>query len=55
MQEVASNRVSLGAPLTVTQGVAFVVGAEAAMNRVKPGVRVRGVGGARSTHVSQGG
>ncbi len=32
-----------------------VVGAIAAMNRVKSGVRERGVAGPRSTHVSQGG
>ena len=54
---VALNWVLLGTPLTVAQGVgvALVVGAIAAMNRVKSGVRERGVAGSRSTHVSQGG
>ena len=54
---VALNWVLLGTPLTVAQGVgvALVVGAIAAMNRVKSGVRDRGVAGSHSTHVSQGG
>jgi drug/metabolite transporter (DMT)-like permease len=54
---VALNWVLLGTPLTVAQGVgvALVVGAIAAMNRVTSGVRERGVAGSHSTHVSQGG
>lgn len=56
MQEATLNWALLGTPLTVTRGVALVVGAMAAMTRVKSGVRERGVAGPRfTTHVSQGG
>jgi drug/metabolite transporter (DMT)-like permease len=50
---VTLNWVLLGQPLTVAQGVgvALVIGAIVAMNRVKSGVRERR---SRSTHVSQG-
>jgi drug/metabolite transporter (DMT)-like permease len=54
---VTLNWVLLGTPLMVAQGVgvALVVGAIAAMNHIKSGVRERGVSGSRSTHLSQGG
>jgi drug/metabolite transporter (DMT)-like permease len=51
---VTLNWLLLGQPLTVAQGVGvvFVVGAIVAMNRVKSGVRQRGV---RIQHLSEGG
>ena len=51
---VTLNWLLLGQPLTVAQGVGvvFVIGAIAAMNRVKSGVRQRGV---RVEHLSEGG
>ena len=51
---VTLNWLLLGQPLTVAQGfgVVFVIGAIAAMNRVKSGVRQRGV---RVEHLSEGG